>query len=75
MTHKAAITMEWVTRVGVPVLLAILTFMLNQASQELRDLRTDIKTMRIEFQAKFEKLQVENAVLNEKITTHLKARL
>lgn len=75
MTKKVSATMDWISRIGVPILLAIMTFLLNTAAQELRDLRSDIRSLRIETQSKFEKLQIENAILQEKLQTHLKVNL
>ncbi len=75
MVQRAAVTMEWVSKIGVPVLLAIVTFLLNTAAQELRDLRSEVRLMRTEFQTKLEKLQIENAVLSERVESHLKVKL
>jgi len=75
MVQRAAVTMEWVSKIGVPVLLAIVTFLLNTAAQELRDLRSEVRLMRTEFQTKLEKLQIEHAVLSERVESHLKVKL
>lgn len=61
---------DWLLKILMPVFIAICSLVLQNAANELKDLKTEIRTMRQEYQARLEALSIDIASLKTRLDYH-----
>jgi len=68
--EKVGAFSDWLLKLMMPLFIAICSIVLQAAASELRELKTEIRSLRTEYQARLEQLSIDIAALKTRMDYH-----
>jgi hypothetical protein len=72
--EKVTAFSDWLLKLMMPLFIAICSIVLQAAASELRELKTEIRALRTEYQARLEQLSIDIAALKTRLDYHERAQ-